>query len=53
MKIIWDVIFKDGDDGKCFTFRSDDLKRAQLFFRIKDVSEMTKTFLRDLLGQFA
>lgn len=53
MKILWDVIFKDAEEGKCFTFRSDKLKRTQRVLRIKHVSEMTKTFLRDLLGQFS
>lgn len=53
MKILWGVIFKDAEGGKCFTFRSDNLKRTQPFLRIKDVSEMTKTFLRDLLGHFS
>lgn len=52
MKILWGVIFKDAEGGKCFTFRSNNLKRTQPFLRIKPVSEMTKTFLRDLLGQF-
>lgn len=31
MKILWDVIFKDAEGGKCFTFGPDNLKRTQQF----------------------